>query len=372
MIELENFAVKRAMTRVIDERTHYGFTGHPRVKEFEAKLSRFLGGATVVGVNSGTDALILALKLLGIGKGDEVIVPAFSFISTASAVGWIEATPVFVDIRPEDYAIDHLKIEEKITPRTKAIIAVHLFGHPALEIAAIADIAKKRNLFLIEDTAQSFGSKIKIGEEWTNVGTIGDIGCLSFSSTKPFSTPGNGGAVILKNQNLRDVAQKMRYYGAEKPYFEYPVIGINTKLHEVQAAALIAKLNFFDYWRNHRKKLASLYKQELAGVGDLILPPENDKVERTWYRYVIRTGHRDTLFNHLRGKLEGSRDLMPTVNYPVPLPYFSAFANLGHKPGDFPVSDRLSQEGISLPITNYVSEKGVSSISELIRKFFKN
>lgn len=373
VIELENLAVKRAIARVIDERSHYGFTGHPRVKQFEQQLSRELfDGIPILGVNSGSDAIVLALKILGIGSGDEVIVPAFSFISTVSTVGWIGATPIFIDITARDYAIDPDQIEKKITPRTKAIIVAHLFGHPAIGIQQICDIAKKHNLSIIEDTAQSLGAKIKIDNTWRMAGTIGNIGCLSFSSTKPFSAPGNGGALILRDKNQYEIADKMRFYGAERPYFEYPVIGINAKLHEVQAAALLAKLNFLDYWLNHRKKLASLYRENLSGLGDLLLPAEHPQVQRTWYRYVVRTKQRDRLFAYLKRGLGTKRDLWPTLHYPVPLPYFSVFKKLGYQFGDFPVSDEMSRETISLPVTSYVNEKNALNICDLVKEFFAN
>lgn len=371
MVEIENLAVKRAIARVVDGRTYYGFTGHPHVKKFEQQLSRqIFSGVPVLGANSGSDALILALKALKIGHGDEVIVPAFSFISTASTVGWVGAAPVFVDITSEDYAINPERLEEKITPRTKAIIIAHLFGQPALGIQQICEIAKRHNIAVIEDAAQSLGAKIKIDDTWRMVGAIGDIGCLSFSSTKPFAAPGNGGALVLRDKDLYEVVYKMRSYGSDRPYFECPVIGVNAKLHEVQAAALLAKFQFFNYWMAYRKKLAMLYQGALEGVGDLELPREHPSTERTWYRYIIRSKRRNELFEYLKRELGTKYGLWPTLNYSVLLPYFSAFKNLGHRAGDFPAGDRVSQEVLCLPITNYVQEGAALLIGDLIRKFF--
>ncbi|MFY9462059.1 MAG: DegT/DnrJ/EryC1/StrS family aminotransferase [Candidatus Sungiibacteriota bacterium] len=371
VMALEEAAVKKAIAQVVDKRTHYGFSGHPHVKAFEAALSGRFGGIPVLGVNSGTDALILALKALGIGPADEVIAPAFSFISTVSCIPWVGAMPAFVDIRFDDYAIDPTRIEEKITKRTKAILVAHLFGQPATGMAEILAIAKKHNLAVIEDAAQSFGAAMQIDGESKPVGTIGDIGCLSFSSTKPFAAPGNGGAVIIKNQSLRDEADRMRFYGARTHYYDYPTVGVNCKLHDIQAAALLAKLNFFELWLSHRQRIAAYYNKTLAGLGDLVLPQEYpDIAQRIWYRYVIRTKKRQELFNHLLKAAGPYQPLQPMLNYPVPLPYFEMFRHLGHKPGDFPVADKASEEVISLPITNYVAMADAKRIADAAKRFF--
>lgn len=367
---MEEAAVKKAIARVVDSRTHYGYSGHPHVKRFEEELSRMFA-STVLGVNSGTDAIILALKLLGIKHGDEIIVPAFSFISTASPIPWVGATPIFIDIKADDYAIDPEKIEEKITPRTKAIIIAHLFGQPALGIEKIVAIAKKNNLFVIEDAAQSFGAKIKIGEEWRMVGTLGDIGCLSFSSTKPFSAPGNGGAVILNKKGLEDEADRIRSYGAKKHYYDYPTIGVNSKLQDIQAAALLAKLPFFEYWLDHRKKLSDYYRERLKGIEALTLQEESSDSRRTWYRFVIQTKDRDQLFKRIQTVNKNSAS-HPMINYPVPIPFFSAFKNLNYAPGDFPVAEHASKTVISLPITNYTGVSDAKLICDAVKSHYEN
>lgn len=367
---MEDAAVRRAIGNVLDKRTYYGFTGHPHVKLLEEELSKRFG-APVLGINSGTDALILALKISGVREGDEVIVPAFSFISTVSAVAWLGAKPVFVDIKAEDYALDHLNIEPKITSKTKAIVLAHLFGQPAINTAEILDIARKHKLFLIEDAAQSFGAKIKINDEWKYAGTIGDIGCFSFSSTKPFAAPGSGGAIIFNSKpELREEADRIRFYGARHHYLDYPTVGINIKLHEIQAAALLARLKFFDYWLNHRQAIADVYYQNLSGVDGLSLPRIYPDTKRTWYRFTARTKRRDELFEHLSESANGISHLTPTKHYPAALPYFSAFQELGHKPGDFPVADAAVKEVISFPITNFISQKEAAKIAEATKDFF--
>ncbi|OGZ94151.1 MAG: hypothetical protein A2131_00030 [Candidatus Sungbacteria bacterium GWC2_49_10] len=371
ILAMEKMAVKKAVAAVIEDDTHQAVLGHPHVRKFEALLSARLHGASVLAMNSGTDALIGALKVLGIGAGDEVIVPAFSFISTASCVGWVGATPSFVDIRLDDYAMDVAKIEERITPKTKAIIVAHLYGQPTRGIVDILGIAQKHNLFVIEDAAQSFGAEIKINGEWRSVGTLGDVGCMSFSSTKMFAAPGNAGAFVIKDRALLEEVGRMRFYGAKVHYYDYPTIGINSKIHDIQAAALIAKLGFLDYWEKHHRKVADYYSKELAGVGDLILPRELPETKGTWCRYVVRTKRRDPLFGSLLKVVKERGPLWwPMKNYPVPLPYFSAFKGLGHKLGDFPIADLVSQEVISLPMTNYVTTDDAKMVAAAVKEFY--
>ncbi len=368
---LEGDAIQKAVERVIDERTYYGSAGHPNVKKLEEALAERSDGRRALCVNSGTDALILALKLLRVGPGDEVIVPAFSYVSTASCVSWIGAKPVFADICLDDYAVDPATIEANITPKTKAIIVAHLFGQPASGIEEIARIAKRRSLYLIEDAAQSFGAKIEINGEGKPVGAIGDIGCLSFSSTKPFAAPGNGGALILKDPALWEEGDRMRFYGARVHHFDYPTVGVNCKMHDLQAAALLAKLPFFDYWLGHRRRIAALYTKELAGIGDLVLPADIPGTERTWYRYVVRTSMCPALFEKIEKTAMGSSRLFQLArNYPVPLPYFSIFRNSRHIPGDFPVADRVSQEAVPLPVTNDVTTKDAERFACAVQEFF--
>jgi len=369
---LEDEAVKRAIQEVIDQKTYYGYGNQQHVKEFEKMLSTLFDSTYVSAMNSGTDALITALKILNIKNEDEVIVPAFGFISTASCISFVGATPVFVDIQLDDCSIDVAKIEERITPRTKAIIVAHLFGRPALGIINILSIAKKYGICVVEDAAQSFGAKILVNGEWKLVGTLGDIGCLSFSSTKPFSAPGNGGALLTQNRALHEEANKMRFYGAKVHYYDYTTSGGNYKMHDIQAAALLAKYRFYGHWLEHRQKIADYYSMELTGVGDLVLPQRFPNIAHIWSRYVVKTKQRDALFDYLLSVVKkfGQWE-RPLKNYPVPLPYFSVFKHLGHKRGDFPMADQFSQEGISLPISNYGSLNDAKLISNSVKEFFK-
>ncbi len=371
MIAAEDWMVKKAIMRVLGGRTHSPYAEHPNVRKFEAVVSQKAKGMRVLGTNGGTDALILALKLSGIGPGDEVIVPAFCFIPRISCVSWIGATPVFVDVRSDDYATDPAKIEEKVTERTKAIIVSHLFGQPAAGITDVLFLAKRKGLIVIEDATQSFGAKAKIGEEWKMVGTIGDFGALSFTTQKWFAGPGNSGALILKDPALWEEGDRMRFYGARVHHFDYPTVGVNCKMHDIQAAALLAKLPFFDYWLEHRRRIAALYTKELAGIGDLVLPADIPGTERTWYRYVVRTSMCPALFEKIEKTAMGSSRLFQLArNYPVPLPYFSIFRNSRHIPGDFPVADRVSQEAVPLPVTNDVTTKDAERFACAVQEFF--
>lgn len=370
LAKLEEEAVIRAVTQAIKIKSYYGFGDKPYTRQLEKNISKFLGGRPVIGTNSGTDALILALKLAGVSYEDEVIVPAFSFISTASSVAWLGAKTVFADIRMDDYALDPKEVEKKITPRTKAIILVHHFGQPAIKSKEIAEISRKYNLILIEDAAQSLGATLMMENQEKRVGTIGDIACLSFASTKSLGTIGNGGALVVAQEEFRKRAAEMRTYGARIHYQDYPLIGVNCALQEVQAAALVARLAFWPQWLQHREKLADIYSKNLREIQNLFLPTVFPETRRIWYRYVVRTTQRDKLFAHLKRSAGADVKLFPNKNYPVPLPYLGAFKNLGHREGEFPVAESLSQEVLSLPLSNLIAEKDALFVAKEVRNFF--
>lgn len=355
--------IYRAVTQAIAR--HHIHSGKPFfVKKLEKRLASFFG-SPAVGVASGTDALILVMKALGIGCGDEIIVPAFSFISTASSVAWVGAKPIFVDIRIDDCAMNPQKIEEKINPKTKAIILVHLFGKPALGTAKILKIAKNHRIFLIEDAAQSFGAKFSS----RLVGTIGDAGCFSFSSTKPLGAYGNGGAVVSKNKRLINAIKLMRSYGGRRPYREIRRLGVNASLDDIQAAIILVKLKWKKKILSAYTDIAKKYGKELFGVGDLKLFFTEGDDSRVWYRYPVRTTRRNTLFNYLIRKLRQEK-LLPMINYPVPLPYLSVFKKLGHSRGEFPVSEKISREILALPMSIFMEKKDLYILTRIIKQFF--
>ena len=366
----EDFSVISIVFRIIVKKLYYGFST-VYLEKFENKISHILQGVKVFGVNSGTDALIDSLKIAGVRSGDEVIVPAFSYISTASAIGWVGANPIFVDIAEDDYALDPEGIEKKITSRSKAIIVAHLFGQPAVRLGKIVSIAKKHNLIVIEDAAQSFGATVDINGVQKITGTIGDFGCFSFSSTKIFSAIGSGGAVFVKNKYQYNDMNAIRFYGSWQHYYDYPIIGTNNRLHELQAAALLARIPYIHHWLSHRRELAECYIDGLQNIQDIILPISHLTTERVWYRFVIRTNFRNELLRYIIDRIGSQKYLHPTVNYPVPLPFFGAFQYLGHRRGDFPNAEKIVGEVLSLPIANNITLNDVKNITSIIHSFFK-
>ena len=367
---IQELAVQKAIARVVAREADNGFVLSFCVPKFETLLSNNFE-SRVIATGSGTDALIISLKALNIGPGDEVIVPAFGCIPIASSVSWVGAKPIFVDIQEVDYAIAPEKMIEKMTSKTRAIIIAHLFGQVTRAIYDVLQIAKQHKIFVVEDAAQSFGAKIENNGEWKNAGTIGDIGCLSFSSKKLFSAPGNGGAVIAKEPHLIEEIRRMRLFGSKTRDYDYPTIGINANLEEINAAALLAKLPFLEYWLEHRRKLADYYTKTLSDIRYIILPCEEKGTKRIWYRYVVRVKKRDQLFEYLRTTFHSVSRLRPMIHYPVPLPYFSAFES-GYSEGSFPISDQMSSEVMSLPLNNSMSLTDVDRVCEAIVNFFNN
>ena len=249
---------------------------------------------------------------------------------------------------------------------------VHLFGQPALGTEEILEIAKRRSLFVIEDAAQAFGAEIKINGQWRPVGGLGDIGCLSFAPSKPFAAPGNGGAIIFSPTSASCYGEidRMRFYGAKRHYYDYPTIGINCKMHEVQAAALLARLPFFDHWLGHRQRLAEYYNAHLDNLEDLTLPQRYENAKAIWYRYIVRTKRRDELFEHIQKNANGITALLPEKFYPVLLPSFSAFRRETTPADDFPIASRCAQETLALPMSNFLSIKDIAAVVKSIREFY--
>ena len=350
----------------------YSLVNHSQVSEFENSLSRRLGGLPVFGTGSGTDALIIAMKALNVGPGDEVIIPAFGCVSLAFSVSWVNSRPVFVDIEDDTFAIHPEKIEEKITSKTKAIIFAHLYGQPAVTILKILDIARRHGLSLIEDAAQVFCAKIYRSGQWQDAGTFGDISCFSFSPTKQFCAPGSGGAIVVRENQLKDSIDRMRFYGAKVFYYDHPTVGVSAKMDEVHAAALIAKLPFLSFWLEYRRILAKHFNEKLSGVGDIVLPPNKEAdTKRIWYRYVIRTKKRNQLFDHLQKTFKHKPQLLPKIHYPVLLPDLSAY-NADWVSRDFPIAKRVSSEILTLPLNDAMSLNDVDVVCKTIKNFMNN
>jgi len=310
----------------------------PQVKAFEQEVAAYLGVKHAIGVNSGTDALVIALRALGVGPGDEVVTTPFTFFATAEAISVVGATPVFVDIEPRTYNIDPNLIEERITPRTKAILPVHLYGQGA-DMAPLLALAEKHNLRIIEDAAQAFGGECR-GQK---LGAIGDVGCFSFFPTKNLGAYGDAGLLGTDSDEIARAARMLRAHGSKKKYFN-EMIGYNSRLDELQAAILRVKLPHLDRRNEARRRRAQRYHELLESLPGLIIPREATATRHVYHQYTVRIpgGQRDRVQRHLA---EAGIDTM--VYYPVPLHRLPAYAGMNVF---CPLAEALAEEVLSLPI----------------------
>ena len=330
-----------------------------RVKAFESEYAQFNQISHAVGLSNGLDALHIALKTLGIGAGDEVIVPSNTYIATALAVSYVGATPIFVEPNLATYNIDPFEIEQAITSKTKAIMPVHLYGQ-ACEMEAILKIANAHQLFVIEDNAQSQGASYK-GQL---TGTWGQINATSFYPGKNLGALGDAGAVTTNDSELAKKAMVLRNYGSEKKY-QNEVIGHNMRLDECQASFLSVKLKHLPAWNAQRQEIASWYDEALAGIPDLVLPTVALSTTHVYHLYVVRIKNRDALQIHL-----ASMGIGTLIHYPIP-PYLQkAYKNLGFKKGDFPIAEEIADTCLSLPIYPGLKEDEVLYISDCIKGYF--
>lgn len=358
-----NREIKEAFQRVIKRSD---FILGEEVKIFENEFAKFCHARFAVGVSSGTAAIFLALKALGIGEKDEVIVPDFTYIATALAVSYTGAKPVFADIREDTYNIDTEKIKKAITKNTKAIIPVHLYGQPA-EMPEILKIAKKYNLKVVEDAAQAHGSSIKMPDaKWHSAGSIGDIGCFSFYPTKNLGAMGDGGIVTTNDEKIYADLISLRDYGRVSKY-EHTRIGYNSRLDTLQAAILRAKLKRLGSWNKTRMKAAHFYDKYLKGAEGVITPYVAPRVRHVYHVYAIRIKRRQELCRIFQKKGIGA-----IIHYPIPLHLQQVYRDLGYKKGGFPVSERVAGEIISLPMHPYLKEKEIKFVADTIKEAVKN
>lgn len=325
-----------------------------KVLDFEKKVADFLNLREAVGVASGTDALHLSIDALGIGPGDEVITTPFTFFATVEAILYTGAIPVFVDIEQDTFNIDVEQIEENITEKTKAILPVHLFGHPA-DMQKILTIAKKYKLKVIEDCAQSFGAEFN-GKK---VGTFGDAGCFSFYPSKNLGACGDGGMIVLNNSRLAGIIRELRNHGSKGAY-RHSRVGFNSRLDEIQAAILLVKLKRINELNRKRRKHAELYTSLLSN--NVKCPVEKKGAYHVYHQYTIRSSKRDTIQQVLRQK-----GISSVVYYPVPLHLQKALKFLGYKKGDFPETEKAAREVLSLPIYPELDESAIRKIAGIIR-----
>ncbi len=357
------------------------------VKEFEKEFSEYLGVKHSISVGNGTDALIISLKALGIGEGDEVITTPWTFFATAESISFVGATPVFVDVELDTFNIDPTKIEEKITPKTKAIMLVHIFGQPC-DMDAINDIAKKHNLYVIEDAAQAVGSEYK-GQK---IGTLSDIATFSFFPTKNLGCAGDGGMIVTDNDNLATICRALKAHGSGEngqkafniinsideniaedsaadntvynplKYYNY-LIGHNSRLDEIQAALLRIKLREIDKWNSKRRENAKFYNDNLKDTG-LVTPFEDKDVKHVYHLYILQSEKRAALVSFLNKK-----GVSTGVYYPVPLHLQKAYKDLGYKEGDLPNAEYLSHRTFAIPMFAELTDEEKEYIVNTIKEF---
>lgn len=329
-----------------------------RVKQFEAAYAQFNQTAYAVGVSNGLDALHIALKTLGIGQGDEVIVPSNTYIATVFAVSYVGATPILVEPNIETYNLDPSRIEMAITNRTKAIMPVHLYGQ-ACEMEAIRTLADKYNLFIVEDNAQSQGASYK----GKTTGAWGDINGTSFYPGKNLGALGDAGAVTTDSEELAQKAMMLRNYGSQKKYYN-EVIGYNMRMDECQAAFLSAKLKHLKEWTRQRQEIASWYMEALEGNEFIVLPKLAEGTTHVYHLFVIRTAKRDELQKHLAHHGIGT-----LIHYPIPPHLQEAYRYLGFEKGDFPIAELIADTCLSLPMWPGMTKEKVEIIAKNIYQF---
>jgi dTDP-4-amino-4,6-dideoxygalactose transaminase len=331
------------------------------VSSFEEEFARSCGVRFGVGVGSGTDALFLALKAAGIGEGDEVITVSHSFIATAIAISWTGAKPIFVDIDPDVYTMDPNRLEDLLKKRKrsriKAILPVHLYGHPA-EMDTIMDIANRYHLVVIEDACQAHGAEY----QGRKVGSLGRLACFSFYPTKNLGAYGDGGMVVTNGKKYDERLRLLRRYG-EKRKYEHVLKGWNSRLDEMQAAILRVKLRYLDQWNGERRKRALMYKRLLEST-EVRCPSEREQTRHVYHLFVIRTKKR----NALRGFLK-EKGIETLIHYPVPIHLQKAYKELGYRKGDLPITERYVQEVLSLPFYPELTNEEMREVQEQIKEF---
>jgi dTDP-4-amino-4,6-dideoxygalactose transaminase len=340
-----------------------GFVLGPRLAEFEKATAQYIGARHAVGCASGSDALLLALMALGVEAGDEVITVPFTFFATAGAISRLGARPVFVDIEADSFNIDPHDVERAITPRTKAIIPVHLFGQCA-DMAGINDVAKRRRIRVIEDACQAIGA----AQEGRRAGVLSDVGCFSFFPTKNLGGFGDGGLMTTDDDALADALAMLRVHGSRVRYL-HEAVGINSRLDALQAAVLHVKLKYLDQWTEGRRRNADRYQRLFAQaqlLDRVMLPVTKPGNFHVYNQYTVRVRQRDELRTFLKEKGVGSE-----VYYPLPMHLQNCYQALGYHKGSFPVSERAAEEVLSLPIYAELTEEQQAYVVQMIGEFYR-
>ncbi|MBI5710004.1 MAG: DegT/DnrJ/EryC1/StrS family aminotransferase [Candidatus Eisenbacteria bacterium] len=333
------------------------FIGGPEVSGLEEEVARYSQCAHAVGVASGTDALLLSLRALGVGPGDEVVTSAYSFFASAGTIANNGATPVFVDVDPGTCNLDPHRLEAAFTPRTKAVVAVSLYGQ-CCDLPAIQAVCDRHHAWLVEDAAQSIGS------EWEGKrsGSLADLGCFSFFPSKNLGAAGDGGMVVTQSAELAEKVRLLREHGS-KPKYYHAIVGTNSRLDALQAAILRVKLRHLDRWSEARARNAALYNQLFEG-SRVTRPYHDPRTRHIYNQYVIRAPRRDDLRKFLT-----ERGIGHEVYYPVPLHLQKCFAPLGYKEGDMPHAEAAAKETIALPIYPELTEEQIRYVAATVREF---
>jgi dTDP-4-amino-4,6-dideoxygalactose transaminase len=325
-------------------------------RRFEQEFARYIGARYAIGVNSGSDALLLAVSALGIGKGDEVITASHTFISTVDAITRNGAKPVFLDIDPETYCIDASQIEKQITNRTRAIVAVHLYGHPA-QMQQIREIAQDRDLAIIEDACQAHGAEYA-GKK---AGSIGDVGCFSFYPTKNLGAYGDGGMVVTDDEHLYDRIRIMGNYGQVDRY-HHEMSGMNSRLDEMQSAILRVKLRHLDEWNERRRHIAAIYGKMLQDTS-VVIPKEGTRARHVYHQYVIAHNERDQIQRYL-----AKRAVQTLIHYPIPVHRQKVYLDNGLDV-ELPVTENASRQILSLPMNPWLREDEARLVAQYIEEY---
>jgi dTDP-4-amino-4,6-dideoxygalactose transaminase len=337
------------------------FSGGPFVTRFEEQFAEFCQCKYAVGVGSGTEALWLALLALGIGQGDEVITVPNTFIATVEAISLCGATPVFVDVDEQSCTMNPLLLEAAITPRTKAVIPVHLYGQMA-DMDPIMDIARKHGLFVVEDACQAHGAEYK----GRPAGSLGDAGCFSFYPGKNLGAYGEAGGVVTSHPEVDQKIRKLRDHGQSRKYF-HEVIGVNSRMDGLQGAVLGVKLRHLPDWNEARRRNAELYRTMLRGVDGLSLPIEMDYAKHIYHIFAVRVRNRDAFMAALT-----QQDIGCGIHYPVPIHLQEAYGFMGMARGSFPLAEKCADEMVSLPMFPELTEEQIELVADVISRYFRH
>jgi len=343
------------------------FINGPVVKELQAALEKYLGVKHVITCANGTDALQVSMMALGLKPGDEVIAPSFTFVATAEVISLLGLIPVLVDVDPGTFNITPEAIEKAITPRTKAIVPVHLFGQSA-DMNAIMKIASQNNLFVIEDACQAIGSDFQNNTgEWKKCGTIGHVGCTSFFPSKNLGCYGDGGAIFTNDDSLAVKLRSIVNHGMTVRYY-HDDIGVNSRLDSLQAGVLQVKLQHLDEYASARQQVANAYDKAFSNHPSLIIPERFSRSTHVFHQYtlLVKNADRNLLQQHLAEK-----SIPAMIYYPVPIHLQKAYLDPRYRPGDFPVTEKLCQTVISLPMHTEMDEEQLNYITSSVLNFFK-